>query len=232
MKSKVVVCLSLVLSGILIGCASVGRKTGATAATQPPITLGRTDYDFKPGQKMFLSLIWEEGKYTRYNEEDDWCGQGDKYSGKFIFRVELLDALAGNKTVDTSLDSLYPDGGWVDFIFADLTQPWDFRMADYNNDGQPDFNLANYGGCSHELCSLFTVTPSGKVEVLKIDGKSDPLVVGRAYDHSVPDFNLMLTGFYYERFDRPNDADYLEFLDWDAKQKTFHSHEQKIVLRQ
>ena len=230
MKPKIVVCLSLVLSGVFIGCASFVPITDATRTDVPPVLLSWASYNFDRERSMRLSFIWVEGKH--FVDDQEWCGEGEKYTGKFIFRVELFDAQSGNKTVDTSLDSLYPNGGSFDFISASAEQPWEIKMADYNNDGQLDFNLITYGACTMDACWLFTVNPSGKVEVLKIDGKEDLLAINKLYDHSVPDFNLTPTGFYYERFDRPEGASYLEFLDWDAKQKTFHSHEQKIVLRQ
>ena len=245
MKTKLLLGLALVLSGGLFGCSSLGIKTGTMVEDQPPVTLGYACFCFKgdedtnavptpPAHPCFLSLIWVEGKHTMHDAEP-WCGDGEKYSGKFIFRVKLTNDV----TVDTPLESLCPDGCF-DFIFAEEAQPWQIKMADYNNDGKPDFNIVTYAGCSLSECHLFTINPSGKVELCKFVGKFgevDSFTMNKESDQSTDQLegNLTSTGFYYEfydRYDGPNLKLDVESFDWDAKQKIFHEHDHIIQLRQ
>ncbi len=161
-------------------------------------------------------------------DAETWCGDGEKYGGKFIFRVELTNGV----TVDTPLGSLCPDGCF-DFIFAEEVQPWQIKMADYNNDGQPDFNIVTYAGCSLSECHLFTITLSGKVEVLKFDG-ADSFDMNKESNQSTDQLegHLTPTGFYYDFYDRQQSALGIESFDWDAKQKMFREHDHIVQLRQ
>jgi hypothetical protein len=216
MKPKLILCLALVLSGGLFGCSTVPRQT----MESPPVTLGQAFCDFdRDGTNDVLSLVWVSGKH--YVDDEIWCGEGEKYSGKFIFRVQL----SSGTTVDTPFDLLKVP---FDFFFFSNHQPWPIFTADYNNDGQPDFNIISYGSCNRDACCLFTVLPSGKVEPLEIEG-IDWLPVVRTGEHSTAEFNLTSTGFYYTT-GSPFETG-LEFLDWDAKQRIFHLREEKINLR-
>lgn len=167
MKSKFLLYLALVRVGGLFGCSSISIENSTKVEDQPPVTLGfarveLSEYDTNAVPASLtnychLSFIWVEGKHTM-NDAELWCGEGEKYSGKFIFRVEFADG----KTMDTPLESLCPDGCF-DFIYAEESQPWQIKMADYNNDGQPDFNIVTYAGCNLSESHLFTITLSGKI---------------------------------------------------------------------
>lgn len=206
----------------------MGRTNIVPVAERPPVTLGRADYDFNhDGVPDRLSLIWSEGKFLHFDEDDPWCGQGDKYSGKFIFRVEL----GNGATIDTSLDSLYPDGSF-DFFRPSEQGPWEITITDYNNDGQPDFNIVSYGACRYSRCWLFTVLPSGKVEALKVEG-TESCEIDQSPDGSMANFGQKTPqGLYYEYFDRDDWSQHLEFLDWDTTRKIFHVRDQAIKLRE
>ena len=142
------------------GCSSIKLKP----TDGPPVVLGESHFQFdRHGHAGHLSLIWVEGKHIQNDEENPWCGAGEKYEGKFIFRVDLSNGTNEPSIVDTSVESLYPNGSAFDFVLADKTQPWKIEMDDYNNDDQPDFNLVTYGACSFSSCWFFTITASGKV---------------------------------------------------------------------
>jgi hypothetical protein len=234
MKPRLILCLVLIFGNALLGCSSPGRKTSTASADQPPVTLGVAFFYFKhdeaagpsaPPYPNTLSLIWTSGRH--FTNDDGGCNSvGEQYSGKFIFRVELTNGM----TVDTRLETLYTNGDF-DFILAQDTQPWRIFTADYNNDGQPDFNIITPCCCNYDNCYLFTVTLSGRVEALKIEGP-DSLMINRTGDPSTEELGeLTPGGFYHESFDVLERVQTLEFLDWDANQKIFHSREEKIPLR-
>jgi hypothetical protein len=200
----------------LFGCVSVTRPS----IQSPPVTLGRAVFHLNADRTPdVLSLIWVNGRH--YMDDVPWCGEGEKYEGQFIFRVQL----GHGRIVDTPLDSINAP---FQFFFVAENQPWPIYIADYNHDGQLDFNIVSYGSCSHDLCGLFTVLPSGKIERLKIEPGNDDLVIERQDRsvHSTKEFQLTPSGFCYTTWFFGED--YLENVDWDAKQKLFRCHEHKI----
>jgi len=52
--------------------------------------------------------------------------------------------------------------------------PWRIRFADYNHDGQIDFNLGQYDSCNGWLYKLFTISPTGQVTPLLKPGDGIP----------------------------------------------------------
>jgi hypothetical protein len=221
MKPKLILCLALVLSGGLFGCASVHKTTQYRCGEHSPVTLGKVIYDFNhDGHDDTLSLIWIGGRH--YMDDENWCGEGEKYTGQFIFHVELVNG----RTVDTTFESLNVP---FDFFFASDKQPWPIFVADYNNDGQPDFNIISYGDCNSSAGCLFTVLPSGKVANLPIEG-SDYFNINRDDDaqHSINSLKLTGAGFHYRYYGHLGNPDFDYSFDWDAKKKVFHEHQQKV----
>lgn len=246
MKSKIILCCALGLIGVFLGCSSPGLKTKDDALDHPPVILGEAFFSFdnhngtnaiaqsadSTTNICHLSLIWVEGTHT-LKDPEPWCGDGEKYNGKFIFRVQL----PFRAPLDTPLESLNPDGNFNSFYVAE-NQPWHIEMADYNNDGQPDFNIVTYGSCVNSTCYFFTVTSSGKVEPLKVEGTGSlPINSPDRRDlQSTEIFGQQLTstGFYYE-FYTPRGVHgpemHWESLEWDPQQKVFHLRDSTMQLR-
>ncbi len=179
---------------------------------RPPVTLGIAHYDFDhDGAQDLLSLVWVDGDFE--DDLEPWCGAGEKYFGRFVLRVEF----ANGKSVDTPLEALKPE--W-DFFFCTEIRPWPIVLADYNHDGQADFNLVAYGACSFSIASLFTVLKSGRVENLVVEGGD--LVIDSEYN-STTDFQPTTTGFEYVLADRLEGRDEHYSFTWDAGKNAFSS---------
>jgi len=230
MNGRLLCTLAPILCGGLAGCSRVSPTNNSLEKEIPPVTLGYALFEnvipARQTNHCQLSFIWLEGNHTMHDAEL-WCGDGEKYSGKFIFRVQSGDG----SVVETPVESLYPDGEF-EFVFAEKEQPWEIKMADYNNDGQPDFNIVTYGSCNYSTCSLFTVCASGEVEALKLEGTGS-LTMNRTDMRSTDEFKANLTpaGFYYEFYDRQNSTLNVESFDWDAQQKIFHVRNYAIQTR-
>lgn len=224
MKTVFILCLALVLSGGLLGCSTLQQPVDHD---KPPVVLGQAFYDLDhDGSSNSLSLIWVAGKHTLQDKEPS-CADGEKYSGKFIFRVKL----AHGKVMDTPFDSLGND--LPDFFF-DYEDVQPIYIADYNHDGQPDFNILSYGGCRWLDYDLFTILPSGKVERLITKAVVDPKI-GPASRLGIPksfgeistdQFQPTPTGFFYESASMDETA--LIFSDWNKDEKVFYER-QKII---
>jgi hypothetical protein len=222
MKRLFILGSALVLGGGLSGCSTSQQAGGHD---QPPVVLGRAFYNWKQGGRAScLSLVWVAGKHTLEDKEPS-CADGKKYSGKFIFRVKS----ARGKIVDTTFDSLGDD--LPDFFFA-YTNAQPIYVADYNHDGQPDFNILSYGGCRWLDYDLFTILPSGKVERLKTKAVTDPkmgpesaLGIPKSFGEiSTDQFQLTPTGFFYESGSM--DETVLFYDDWNKDEKVFYERRQ------
>jgi hypothetical protein len=78
--------------------------------------------------------------------------------GPFLHgRCRVAVTLAGRAPVYTDLGVLYL-----------LPGSWSLVFADYNGDGQLDFNLGTMAGSNNFSYALYTVLPSGKVQRLAI----------------------------------------------------------------
>src|ERR1041385_7435120 len=189
-------CLACVLSNGLSGCSRFTKSPGAFRADQPPVTLGQAFCDLKHDGVRVLSLIWVSG--THFIDEEMWCGGNGraKYSGDFVFRVQFGN---NGQTVDTRLDTLFPHGEFS-WIYANEVQPWRIPIVDYNNDGQPDFSILDYGGCNWRAWHLFTLLPSGKIEILKVEGREELYIATSEGFVAEADFQLTPTGFYHSYF--------------------------------
>lgn len=114
------------------------------------------------GVKEAVEIYLKEGR--RYDDWDDplfghWCGHGEKWEGKFRVRV-----LRGGKLLFDDASPLP-----VEFFYA---PEFTLHFADYNADGQVDFNLGQYGTCNVFYYRLFTIRPDGRVEALPVEGET------------------------------------------------------------
>ena len=223
MKPKLILVLALVLSGGLFGCSTIKQPVGE----KPPVIIGQADVKHA-GKIDHLYLIWTGGKHWLDGEPS--CRMGEKYTGEFIFRIELDDG----KTVDTAFDSL--GDNMPDYYFArDGIQP--IYVDDYNNDGQPDFNILRQRATWRlDESLLFTILPSGKVERLKIKYPAAEALSGLCIESSdgisADEFNLTPKGFYYLTHITTPRKDVLSFLDWHEDEKLFYYRDIIIETRQ
>jgi len=68
----------------------------------------------------------------------------------------------------TSLNDLMGFNNVNNQKLAFCTQPWKIVTADYNKDGQIDFNLGQYATSNGWEYWLFTISPTGHVSVLPV----------------------------------------------------------------
>lgn len=215
-----------VLLSSLIVIALAGCATKDVDETCGPVELGAA-FISGDGNILHLSLIMESGRH--WVDEEPSPFMGEKYEGKFIFRVRFQNGTY----VDTTFASLGDD--MPDFFFDSTNQ--EIFVADYNNDGQPDFNIVSWGNTRMNTCQLFTIPPSGKVERLHVahpPPESGDLVVNRIDDGiSTDEFKLTKEGFYFVvHWGPPNPLeDSVMFVDWDKREKVFRCREEKIPLR-
>jgi hypothetical protein len=83
--------------------------------------------------------------------------------------------------------------------------PWVIRFADYNHDGQLDFNLGQYENCNGWTYTLFTIARDGKITPLKVEGVTEGLCV-QAADNSTAEIRAIHSGFWYKTYNNADDS--------------------------
>jgi hypothetical protein len=181
-----------------------------------PITLGRALADFDhDGRIDELTLRWIGGRH--FSDDDLWCGMGEKYTGKFAFHV----AFANGRSVDTPLGSIWAnadDDTW--FRAPPAGRPFTLFTADYNHDGNIDFNLGQYASCNGSIFQICEVRPSGKIAALDTEGG----VFSSGHEDSM-DFDVTETGFIFSHYDNTRGSGVTYRADWDTKQRRFQMTE-------
>ncbi len=182
-----------------------------------PLAIGRAAADFDhDGRADELSLLWLEGRH--FDDEDLWCGMGEKFEGKFAFRV----AFADGRVVDTPLEAMGPDlseGIW--FRSCDKDRPHAIVTADYNHNGNIDFNVGQYGGCNGSNFYLFEILPSGKIGRLSAAWFDEGRIYSSGHEIS-EDFELTETGFAFGYYDSSRGRGVSCRAEWDTKLRRFH----------
>lgn len=129
-----------------------------------PIVISISQYDIdRDGKKEIIEIIMTEGEKINY--DDPWCGGGERWQGGFNIRVRKGKSILSEQSLNELIDgSYYPHSlsFWApEFVLV---------FKDYNNDGQIDFNIGQYGSCAGNNYFLFTVKKNGKINQLPVEG--------------------------------------------------------------
>lgn len=134
----------------------------AVITVNGPVTLSRNELLPVTGKPQFLSLQLLDGHYS-----EDWSAAspatGRIWSGQFGLVVTDEQGL----TVST-------------FVLSDVFkeemsfgQQFQIRFGDYNDDGNPDFTIGQYGSSNGSFYKLFTLNKDNSIEQLHITGISE-----------------------------------------------------------
>jgi hypothetical protein len=165
------------------------------------------------GDQMSIWLM--EGK--KYNDTDLWDGAGQKYEGRFIIVVEI----GGMKPVTSDLNRLfYPQYERGEKMFFWCSEPWKIVFADYNHDGQVDFNLGQYRDGVACTFRFFTVSPKGEVSELPVQRQPDG-ILGPRGTHSTPEIEPTDEGFLHSYYSRLIGTQVKSWYGWDKDKRAF-----------
>ena len=184
-----IVCISLLFmtGAVTMSCRTTGRAVVASA-----------ERDLNAdGKRDRISIVMVSGR--KYDDEDLWSGMGKKYEGKF----DLCVKISGQPPVHRNLNRLmYPEYEQEQPLFF-WSAPWRIYFADYNHDGQIDFNLGQHGGSNGWDYRLFTVDPSGGVSELQMEHGETLMWPDRS--NSTDQIHPTDGGFWYRHYDQQRD---------------------------
>jgi len=164
-----------------------------------------------------IEIVMTDGRF--YNDEEPWCGAGQKWEGQFEFRVRLGHRLLARTSVNPLF---YPKEPSMPLSF--WAPQFRLVMRDYNHDGLIDFNLGQYGACIYNSYKIFTIEPKGTVRELPMTGDAvDGVTLSWAYHQNstrkIKGSKGRLTTSWYNRAG----ADIVEQRIW--------KHHQFVLLR-
>lgn len=159
------------------------------------ITITKARVDLSSQRKRTMIAV-QMVKGRRYNDEDMWCGNGDKFEGSFDLYVKL----DGKPPTRTNLNRLmHPQYTEEEKLFF-TAAPWKIQFADYNHDGELDFNLGQYSGCNGWDYRLFTIGPTGEVSELQMEHGETLMWPDRS--NSTDQIHPTDGGFWYIHYDQ------------------------------
>jgi len=142
-----------------------GQLSGAVQEQGEVIS--RTWHDVNgDGKKEQIEIILKDGE--RYRDTEPWCGSGDKWEGFFLIRVVAGEQVLSEKSLNRLM---YPGEEPPEALFF-WGPPFTLEFGDYNDDGQPDFNLGQYGSCNGNVYRIFTIDRNGEITRLPIQGST------------------------------------------------------------
>ena len=190
-----------------------GQTTQRQVRRLGPVTVTTIQRDLNgDGKPDRISIELVAGR--KYDDQTLWCGNGRKYEGRFDLCVEI----AGKSPVRTNLNRLMFPGEKDEEPLFFRSEPWQIQFADYNHDGQIDFNLGQYAGCNGWAYRLFTISPSGAVSEIPIeDGKEITWADG---SNSTDQIHLTKRGFWYAHYDQLRGG-LTSTYAWDKAKKRF-----------
>ena len=147
------------------------------------------------GKKELVELRMVSGKLIEAEEES--CLSFRKYEGKFSIAVWVEGG-----PIEQSLNALWGDEAGAMFFHA---EPFRLGFHDYNQDGQPDFNIGQYENCNGWTYKLFTIARDGKITPLKVDGFDQGLYV-QDVDNSTAEIRETSSGFRKKEYNNTDES--------------------------
>lgn len=172
---------------------------------QSPMTLSNSICTLN-GQLAYLRLKMVSGKY-----HEDWnpgAFMGTLWEGNFI--IELADEY-GKTIAETDISKMFSE-------LLTFKSFFNLEFDDFNNDGDLDFTIGQYGSSNGYYYRIFTLRKDGKIEQLPIKDRSDLFISNRTGNYSTKLNKINGTTFDIEYYDNSVPATFHDFYQWDGKQ--------------
>jgi hypothetical protein len=123
------------------------------------VIISQSQYDINNDGKLeIIEIILDDG--IRYNDDELWAGNGEKWDGYFSMRVCADDKIL----FCCSLNKLYYPLTNERMSFRTPEFPLVFQH--YNGNGNIDFNLGQYSSSNGNSYKIFTIQPDGAIILL------------------------------------------------------------------
>jgi bla regulator protein BlaR1 len=211
--------LVIILSLLLISCSNIKHNTIVTSnhsaekkenttdiIIQSPMTVSNNSLFPINGQHQYLRLKMVKGKY--YEDWKPGALMGTIWEGYYV--IELTDDL-GNTIAQTDLSKIYKEP----LIFNSNFQ---IQFDDYNNDGDLDFTIGQYGSSNGSNYKVFTLRKDGKIEELPIKGYPSLFISDTTGYYSTKLTKVDKITFKKEHYDNSKQKRFEDIFRWDGKE--------------
>jgi bla regulator protein BlaR1 len=172
---------------------------------QTPMTLSNTEFTFN-GQLAYMRLKMVKGRY--YEDWNPGAYMGTNWEGQFV--IDLADEL-GNNIAETDISKIFSEPLTFNSTFS-------IELDDYNDDGDLDFTIGQYGSSNGYLYRIFTLRKDGKVEQLTIKDHTDLFISNRTGNYSTKLNKIKGAAFEIEYYDNSVTAAFHDLYQWDGMQ--------------
>ncbi|MCB2227278.1 MAG: hypothetical protein KQH53_11430 [Desulfarculaceae bacterium] len=158
------------------------------------------------GARERVEVVLLEGR--RVHDADPWCGAGDQWQGSFELRVwrgaELLDRRGAVELLGRGEDIFF----WA---------PLKIVTADYDGDGNLEFNLGQYGSCNGNLYRMFGLDWGGRLRELPLAGGVGLFVSGTGHVNSTKAIRAQGGVISASQYDNTLGKEITRSWRWDGK---------------
>jgi len=212
----------------------IAEEAFSNSDTQPnreieirkPEIISVSNYDINnDGRMEAIEIVLKKGE--KINEDDQWCGGGERWEGDFIVQVRKEEKVLSQLSLNDYMGETKHEK--LSFWSPKFT----LVFMDYNLDGDIDFNLGQYSICEGNDYWLFTIRNTGKIEPLAIEDVVDWLFIQdprhiNSTERIQIDSNGLLKHSTYERDTR---TEYITWYKWNGK-KFIVAKEEKVTFNQ
>lgn len=141
-----------------IGAIDMSPPKVLQPASEGKYLLSHNEVRLSNGDVLYVDLEMTDGKH--YTEEEAGGPGGGIYADNYrgAYRLRVLDSRG--ETVSTYSDL----GGELNF-----SGKFDLAMADYNNDGRPDFTIGQFANSNGAVYEIYSLNERGEIQKLKSD---------------------------------------------------------------
>ncbi len=165
------------LTGGLLAAGEAARAA-VPAKLARPVVIAQEQLDIN-GDRKSDSITIQMIAGQRYVDQNNWCGNGDKYEGIFQTVVRMAPSLAPpdaqgkqkripGRTIVQNLNRLYGDKVRPEMFFR--AGPWRLIFGDYTRTGAVTFNLGQFRSCQGAGYKVFKIQRDGKIVSLHPTG--------------------------------------------------------------
>jgi hypothetical protein len=175
LRSRFLIAVATACLVLLSGAFSLVPAAGG------PVVVSETWRDIdSDGHAERIEILMLEGK--RYRDAEQWCGNGEKWEGRFAIRVRKGRSVLSDQSLNALMSA---EPAQADPLFF-WTPRFALTFADYRQAGGHDFNLGQYRSCNGNSYQLFTVASDGRIRRLPVQGADGFFVSAGSRVNSTP----------------------------------------------
>lgn len=180
-------------------------QASSRITVQTPVTLSNNDISSYAKVNESLRIIMVSGKY--YEDWNPGAYMGTNWEGQFV--IDLADE-SGKTIAETDLSKMFNEP----LLF---NSSFNLEFDDYNNDGDLDFTIGQYGSSNGRVYKIFTLRKDGRVEQLPIKDHPDLFISNTTENYSTRLNKINGDTFEIEYYNNA-EGTFHDFYKWDGKQ--------------